>query len=234
MERTHYCGTLRRTHIGLQATVCGWVLTCRDMGGVIFVDVRDREGVVQTVFDQAVADPASFALAERLKNQSVVQITGEVRLRDESTYNPALPTGEVELAGFLAGGTDGVDFSVGCRVVVDDDPVPRFCQDNPVTDNQCTKWPAIALLAPATGEFNSAGKEHFVRNHCVAGKLALRFGTVRLPCAAMLRVNAVLGQHRRCGEPQPHFLPTSGQWFPVGGRSHCWHYSALRLRKKCR
>ena len=98
MERTHYCGTLRRTHIGLQATVCGWVLTCRDMGGVIFVDVRDREGVVQTVFDQAVADPASFALAERLKNQSVVQITGEVRLRDESTYNPALPTGEVELA----------------------------------------------------------------------------------------------------------------------------------------
>ena len=78
--------------------MCGWVLTCRDMGGVIFVDVRDREGVVQTVFDQAVADPASFALAERLKNQSVVQITGEVRLRDESTYNPALPTGEVELA----------------------------------------------------------------------------------------------------------------------------------------
>ena len=56
------------------------------------------KGVVQTVFDQAVADPASFALAERLKNQSVVQITGEVRLRDESTYNPALPTGEVELA----------------------------------------------------------------------------------------------------------------------------------------
>lgn len=60
MERTHYCGTLRRTHIGLQATVCGWVLTCRDMGGVIFVDVRDREGVVQTVFDQAVADPGQL------------------------------------------------------------------------------------------------------------------------------------------------------------------------------
>ena len=88
MERTHYCGTLRRTHIGLQATVCGWVLTCRDMGGVIFVDVRDREGVVQTVFDQAVADPASFALAERLKNQSVVQITGEVRLSYVHLFEP--------------------------------------------------------------------------------------------------------------------------------------------------
>ena len=49
MERTHYCGTLRRTHIGLQATVCGWVLTCRDMGGVIFIDLRDRAGKTQVV-----------------------------------------------------------------------------------------------------------------------------------------------------------------------------------------
>lgn len=121
MERTHYCGTLRRVHIGRQATVCGWVLTCRDMGGVIFVDVRDCEGVVQTVFDQAVADPASFALAERLKNQSVVKITGEVRLRDESTYNPALPTGEVELAAShmeLLSAADTLPFSLS-----DEEPV---------------------------------------------------------------------------------------------------------------
>ena len=121
MERTHYCGNLRRVHIGRQATVCGWVLTCRDMGGVIFVDVRDREGVVQTVFDQAVADPASFALAERLKNQSVVKITGEVRLRDESTYNPALPTGEVELAAShmeLLSAADTLPFSLS-----DEEPV---------------------------------------------------------------------------------------------------------------
>lgn len=93
MERTHYCGTLRRVHIGRQATVCGWVLTCRDMGGVIFVDVRDREGVVQTVFDQAVADPASFALAERLKNQSVVKITGEVRLARREHLQPRFAHG---------------------------------------------------------------------------------------------------------------------------------------------
>ena len=98
MYRTQYCGSLRREHIGRQATVCGWVLTRRDMGGVIFVDVRDREGTLQTVFDLSIADAESFSAAERLKNQSVVRVTGEVRLRDESTYNPGLPTGEIELA----------------------------------------------------------------------------------------------------------------------------------------
>ncbi|MEA4927509.1 MAG: aspartate--tRNA ligase [Candidatus Limiplasma sp.] len=98
MYRTPYCGSLRREQIGSRATVCGWVLTRRDMGGVIFVDVRDREGTLQTVFDLSLADAESFAAAERLKNQSVVRVTGEVRLRDESTYNPGIPTGEVELA----------------------------------------------------------------------------------------------------------------------------------------
>ncbi len=98
MYRTHYCGVLRREHIGQRATVCGWVLTRRDMGGIIFVDVHDREGTLQTVFDLSVVDADSFAAAERLHNQSVVQITGEIRLRDESTYNAAIPTGEVELA----------------------------------------------------------------------------------------------------------------------------------------
>ncbi|NLI22035.1 MAG: aspartate--tRNA ligase [Clostridiales bacterium] len=98
MDRTHYCGSLRREHIGRRAVVCGWVLARRDMGGVIFVDVRDREGTLQTVFDLSLVDAESFAAAERLKNQSVVRVEGEVRLRDESTYNAAIPTGEVELA----------------------------------------------------------------------------------------------------------------------------------------
>ncbi len=98
MYRTQYCGSPRREHIGQQATVCGWVLTRRDMGGVIFVDVHDREGTLQAVFDLSLVDADSFAAAERLRNQSVVRITGEIRLRDESTYNAALPTGEVELA----------------------------------------------------------------------------------------------------------------------------------------
>ena len=98
MYRTQYCGSLRREHIGQQAVVFGWVLTRRDMGGVIFVDVHDREGTLQTVFDLSLVDAESFAAVERLRNQSVVRITGEVRLRDESTYNATIPTGEIELA----------------------------------------------------------------------------------------------------------------------------------------
>jgi aspartyl-tRNA synthetase len=98
MFRTEYCGRLRKEHIGRQATVCGWVLTRRDMGGVIFVDVHDREGTLQTVLDKSIADGDSFALAERLHNQTVVQISGVIRHRDEETYNPLIPTGDVELA----------------------------------------------------------------------------------------------------------------------------------------
>ena len=98
MFRTGYCGSFRREHIGQKATVCGWVYTRRDMGGVIFVDVHDREGTLQTVLDKSIVNPESFALAERLHNQTVVQISGMIRHRDEETYNPLLPTGEVELA----------------------------------------------------------------------------------------------------------------------------------------
>ncbi len=63
MYRTEYCGRFRKANIGQQATVCGWVLTRRDMGGVIFVDVHDREGTLQTVLDKSIANADSFALA---------------------------------------------------------------------------------------------------------------------------------------------------------------------------
>jgi aspartyl-tRNA synthetase len=98
MYRTEYCGRFRREQIGKPALVCGWVLTRRDMGGVIFVDVHDREGTLQTVLDKSIVDSESFALAEHLHNQTVVQIAGTIRHRAEDTYNPSIPTGEVELA----------------------------------------------------------------------------------------------------------------------------------------
>ena len=98
MNRTHYCGALRESEIGREVTVCGWVLTKRDMGGVVFIDLRDREGVLQTVFDAGALTPDEFRVADGLKNQSVIEVTGLIRKRGEETYNPKLETGTIELA----------------------------------------------------------------------------------------------------------------------------------------
>ena len=98
MNRTHYCGALRESEIGREVTVCGWVLTKRDMGGVVFIDLRDREGVLQTVFDASALTPDEFRIADGLKNQSVIEVTGLIRKRGEETYNPKLATGTIELA----------------------------------------------------------------------------------------------------------------------------------------
>ena len=97
MHRTHYCGELRREHMGLAATCCGWVQTRRDMGGVIFLDLKDREGVLQVVCDSQYLSPEDFHKAETIHMQSVLEISGVIRHRDEETYNPRLATGEVEL-----------------------------------------------------------------------------------------------------------------------------------------
>ena len=93
--RTHYCGELKQQHIGQEITVCGWVNRRRDHGGVIFVDLRDRKGMLQVVFDPD--DAAMFADAERLRNEFVLKVEGKLRIRPEGTANPDMPTGEVEL-----------------------------------------------------------------------------------------------------------------------------------------
>ena len=98
MNRTHYCGLLTESEIGREVTVCGWVLTKRDMGGVVFIDLRDREGTLQVVFDAGNMTPEEFRLADGLKNQSVIEVTGLMRKRGEETYNPKLKTGTIELA----------------------------------------------------------------------------------------------------------------------------------------
>ncbi len=97
MDRTFYCGLLTEDQIDTDQTVCGWVQTKRDMGGVIFVDLGDREGTLQVVFNMSYLSPEDFAAAEGLRNQSVISVRGFVRHRDEETYNPKLKTGTIEL-----------------------------------------------------------------------------------------------------------------------------------------
>ena len=98
MKRTEYCGLLRPEHIGTQQICSGWVLTKRDMGGIIFIDLRDREGVLQVVVDEGKVSADEFSLIERLRLQSVVSIKGTVRERDEETINLKIATGRIELA----------------------------------------------------------------------------------------------------------------------------------------
>ncbi|MDB9905634.1 aspartate--tRNA ligase [Oceanospirillaceae bacterium] len=95
--RSHYCGQLRASDVDQQITLCGWVHRRRDHGGVIFLDLRDREGIVQVVFDPDRED--SFVLADACRNEFVVKVKGLVRARPVGTDNPEMPTGAVEVLG---------------------------------------------------------------------------------------------------------------------------------------
>ncbi len=95
--RSHYCGHLNSSHVDQQVTLCGWVHRRRDHGGVIFFDLRDREGVAQVVFDPDTVE--AFALAERVRSEYVLKITGRVRLRPQGTTNANMATGEIEVLG---------------------------------------------------------------------------------------------------------------------------------------
>jgi aspartyl-tRNA synthetase len=95
MKRTHYCGQVSASLVGQPVAVAGWVQRRRDHGGVIFVDLRDREGVVQVVCNPD--SPVVFANAEKLRNEFVVQVQGSVRARPAGTVNANLATGEIEI-----------------------------------------------------------------------------------------------------------------------------------------
>ncbi|WP_166255262.1 aspartate--tRNA ligase [Marinobacter salicampi] len=95
--RSHYCGGINESHIDQDVTLCGWVHRRRDHGGVIFLDLRDRDGMSQVVFDPDT--PESFGLAEKVRSEFVIQITGRVRRRPAGTENANMPTGQVEVLG---------------------------------------------------------------------------------------------------------------------------------------
>jgi aspartyl-tRNA synthetase len=95
--RSHYCGAVTEEFLDQEVTLCGWVNRRRDHGGVIFIDLRDREGLVQVVFDPDRAE--IFEIAEHVRNEYVLRMTGRVRLRPEGAANPDLTSGKIEILG---------------------------------------------------------------------------------------------------------------------------------------
>jgi len=97
LKRSHHCGELRADHVGSQVVLCGWVSRRRDHGGLIFVDLRDRSGLVQVVIDEAAIGEEAFHKAETIRNEFVVAVRGSVRARSEETVNPNMETGMIEI-----------------------------------------------------------------------------------------------------------------------------------------
>ena len=97
MRRSHHAGELRKKEVGQEVTVCGWVSHRRDHGGLIFVDLRDRSGLVQIVYDAAAMGEKAFHKAESLRSEFVIAVRGLVRARSEDTINPKMATGEIEI-----------------------------------------------------------------------------------------------------------------------------------------
>lgn len=95
--RSQYCGALNASFIDQEVTLCGWVDRRRDHGGVIFIDLRDRDGIVQVVFDPDAKE--NFEIADKVRSEYVLQVKGRVRARSEATVNPNMATGEVEVYG---------------------------------------------------------------------------------------------------------------------------------------
>ncbi len=95
--RSHYCGELNESHLDQNVLLYGWVHRRRDHGGVIFLDVRDREGIAQVVYDPDTVE--SFAIAEDVRNEFVIKIVGRVRLRPDGTVNPDMSSGKIEVLG---------------------------------------------------------------------------------------------------------------------------------------
>ncbi|WP_194435862.1 aspartate--tRNA ligase [Vibrio fluminensis] len=131
--RTHYCGHLNKSLAGQTVELCGWVNRRRDLGGLIFIDMRDREGVVQVVVDPDMAD--AYKVAEQLRNEFCIKLTGEVRVRPESQVNAGMATGEVEI------------LATGLEIINRSDALPLdFNQKN--SEEQRLKYRYLDLRRP--------------------------------------------------------------------------------------
>ena len=121
MMRTHYCGDLNKTHIGETVTLCGWAHRRRDHGGVIFIDLRDREGIAQIVVNPDTKE--TFNVAESIRNEFVLKVVCKVIARPDGTVNLNMPTGEVEM---VASTIEILNPSLTPPFMLDDDSISEM------------------------------------------------------------------------------------------------------------
>jgi len=135
LTRTHTCGELRSEHVGGDAVLLGWVHRVRDLGGLLFIDIRDRGGVTQVVFDKD--DERLMAKAKRLRSEYVIGVCGRVRRRSDDTVNPKLPTGDVEVV-------------VQRLALLNEAKTPPFpiADDSPVSEDVRLKYRYLDLRRP--------------------------------------------------------------------------------------
>lgn len=122
LKRTDYCGRLGEEQVGKKIVVTGWAAKRRDLGGLIFVDLRDRTGIVQVVFDASIAGDETFKKAETIRSEYVLAVEGTLRLRDEAAVNPKIATGKVELV------------ATTLKVLSDADTPPFAIEDDSATN----------------------------------------------------------------------------------------------------
>ena len=140
MLKTHSCGELNKNHVGARVTLAGWVDRRRDHGGLIFIDLRDGQGIVQVVFNPEVSKPC-HEIASEMRNEYVVRVSGEVTPRPPGTENPKLPTGDIEV---IAHNTD----------ILNPSKTPPFYinEDTEVEESLRLKYRYLDLRRPRMGE----------------------------------------------------------------------------------
>lgn len=136
MLKSHSCGELQKEHTGQVVTLAGWVHRRRDHGGLVFIDLRDREGIAQVVFNPEISKTA-HDVADGLRNEYVIKVTGEVALRPPGTENPRLPTGEIEVIA-------------SDMQILNTSKTPPFYinEDVEVDENLCLKYRYLQLRRP--------------------------------------------------------------------------------------
>ena len=146
--RTNYCATFNESNQGEEVSITGWSSTVRDHGGVIFIDVRDRSGIIQIVSDPELF-PEAHNTIEKIRNEFVINVKGKIRLRSDNSVNPKLPTGKIEILA------ESVEIFNTCV------PLPFQIEDEIDTDeNIRLKYRYLDLRRPSISKNFEIGRAH--------------------------------------------------------------------------